>query len=556
MTNFLQDLTAPQCSAVTSTHPQILCVAGPGSGKTKTLTTRIANLVQNGADPKRICVITFTNAGARELRERLERFGVRGLGYVGTLHGFCLRLLQRWGAGVGYRPGQGIQVLDEAQAALMLGESIAHVCAKFTEQSLEAAKREFDPLKEPRSAKQQALSHYYRRMRAEGLVDFDTIVRDALRLIKTHKGVIDFAHLLVDEVQDSADIDFAIYRAMGVPNCFFVGDPDQAIYGFRGGNVRHIVHMANDCDVEVIRLERNFRCSGEICQAANFLIRHNLLRVPKDNEGGHWNGLVPEMLDSAMPGEEVARIMALVKTDLANGTPAHEIAILARSNSLAAPFLEAAKVMGLPVRARAKKDLPKEWHLARLAVELLANPCSDRAGYQWIAETKGNDAAQVAKKEKARAMRIGYADVIKAPISTTAETLPYHLARLGIGMAEIERVTMIRDSLDEPDLTGISLAMASVMEPPEEGDGIAITTMHASKGREWKHVYLVGLEKETLPGGRKELELEEERRIMFVAITRAKSKLVGSWCRMRKQTFGRMALVPMTVSQFVAEAGL
>lgn len=557
------DTTPAQQKAIETQANRVLVVAGPGSGKTTTLISRIQHLIVGGQHPMWICVITFTNAAARELRERLATLGITGIGYVGTLHGFCFRLLQHYGAAVDFPTGS-LQVLDEDQAAEMLAKSIAHLSVKASEKKIEEALREWMPGREARTPLQQALAHYNRALKHEGLVDFDTLTREALRLLRMPRREIEakvgapfitFDHLFVDEIQDSSELDFLIYEQIPATSRFLVGDPDQAIYGFRGGDVRGIIDISRSPNWETIYLEENFRCSRQICAHANNLITHNTRRAEKRTLGVHDRGRVFRLNFDA-EGEEIAAVLRDVRAHLFAGATPEQIAILGRSNGLVTAFVETAKAVGLPVRARKKTEGLQEWQRARLAVEVLANPRSKRAGYNWIKAKFGQVAADTARTAIVRHMQTDYLAELNVPLDTTPATLPDALGRFGIGMHEISRVVSIRDALTAPDLAQISLAMAANREQPEEGEGITITTMHAAKGREWAIVYLVGVEQESIPGTAKTRDLEEERRILFVGLTRAKEWLSVSNSASRRQNFGRKELAAVAPSQFLAEAGL
>lgn len=559
MTTTTKNLTPQQQRAVDSNAPRILGIAGPGAGKTHTLVQRIIRLIRDGVPPREIVVITFTNAGAKELVARLLQSAIVGLGYIGTLHGFALRCLQRYGGALGYQ--DRIAVLDEEQSAEMLADAMTTVGAKSTAKGLEEARQRFDPTQEARSPVTQALALCYRRMREASAVDFDTILRDFLALLNqpiTRHQIPAIDHLLVDEVQDSAPIDFRIYGALPASNLFFVGDPDQAIYGFRGGDVSTMIRLSGLAEWEVIKLEQNYRCSAAICKAANKLIQRNTNRVPKLTHS--WlSGPSPKRQDYAFANDEVTDVLSFVRTAIAQGLPANEIAILARSNSIVRPFVETAQALGIPVRTRKRKEMPaQDWALARAGVEILNAPKSKLAGYNWIKAKHGREMAEVERRSLARQMRSDYAQTIPGlSTSATVITLPENLARLGVSMQAIERVKEIADEIPEATLTAISFAIASQADhEAEEGQGVTITTMHAAKGREWEAVWLVGVEQEIIPGTAKSRNHEEERRVLFVGITRAKTILTITNAKMRRQSFGRKEFVPTAASQFIAEAGL
>jgi uncharacterized protein YjbI with pentapeptide repeats len=257
-------LDPQQQEAVDSRAPVTLVAASAGSGKTKVLVERIKSLVAGGElEPHEIACMTFTNTGARELATRL---GTIRLGYIGTLHGFCFRMLQRHGAAVGYRAG-GINLISEEHSDELLAEVAKALSFKGSGKALKEAR---DPLAQ--------LCHKERdhRLKRNNLVNFDGVLRDALFLLECcgHVRVeLGIKELLVDEAQDSALVDWEIYRVLQTPSRFIVGDPDQSIFAFRGAYPKGFVDASRGATL--IRLETNYRSAIAICHAANALISHN-----------------------------------------------------------------------------------------------------------------------------------------------------------------------------------------------------------------------------------------------------------------------------------------
>lgn len=559
MTTKTRTPTAVQLAAITTTHPFALALAGPGSGKTFTLASRVQHLVAAGHDPAKMVVITFTNAGAKELQHRLGELGT-ALGYLGTLHGFALRELTRHGASMGYRAT--ITVLDAEQAEELLVETGEGLGVKGGIKKLQAAReglaqRGFQGAKTPAEI---AVLAYLKKLRAASAVDFDTILHDFLKLVRADAkaSVTRWEHLMVDEYQDSGDLDVAIYEAMLVWFRFMVGDPDQAIYGFRGGRVGHIVKLAAaGSGWEVHRLEENYRCDFAVCEAANRLIAHNVNRPQKvtSPRAGCGNGRVDLLSPYASDDAEQADILNAVKAVLGFGdTPANEIAILCRYNGTVRDFTDAAIGMGLPVRQKATSKLPGDWRVARAALELLNAPTSDLAAAQWLRVRYPDQHVEfraVAARNQWPLIRIVPEDV---PALTTPGELPTALARLAISRESIDRVAGLAALIPEPTLAAISFAIARDFEStPEEGHGVTICTMHAAKGREWARVYVVACEQEICPGTSAKRDLEEERRLFYVAATRAKNVLTLSCAERRRATWGQQRHQPATPSQFLAE---
>lgn len=595
----MTNLTEQQRAVVDSTASKILVVAGPGSGKTHTMVARIGRLLERGQDPAGIVCITFTNAGAKELEKRLVGLTPIGecsasptgshvniskgylrecqfchqqvvdnpprLGYLGTLHGFALRELQRHGSSLGYQ--DRITVLDEKQAEELLLEVAKRSGYKGTLPKLETTLRDWVQGNRPKTPAEIVVAQFFRELRVNSAVTFETILVDFLQLLELeHQNAetgcrpagsagLSWEHLIVDEYQDSGSLDARIYAAMTVANRCFVGDPDQAIYGFRGASVRHIMELAREPGLELHTLELNFRCAPLICSAANRLIGHNQDRLQKLtlSPGDDISGKVLLRPANGIDDEERTRILDNVRKLLADGVPAMEMAILCRYNSTVGEFAQAAEAMGLPVRKKAEQKLPVDWGLTRAAVELLNAPYNSMvartfAKMKWGAE---KSAAMQREADLHQHPMIDHVPVsVPVLFGKGLDELLTGLSRLGISRESLDLVRERWEEMTTPTLPALSLAMAQKPEHHEMGEGVTITTIHGAKGREWGTVYVVAMEQEIMPGKR---DLEEERRIAFVAITRAKARLVLSAAVGRRQPWGNNRHAASTPSQFFAE---
>jgi DNA helicase II / ATP-dependent DNA helicase PcrA len=432
---------------------------------------------------------------------------------------------------------------------------------------------------------QTCVAAYYDDLRAAGLVDLDSLLPEFLRMLHEDPlryvgqdpeedcdGVVseireEFTHILWDEMQDSAEVDWRICHALPIANKFMVGDPDQAVYSFRGGRVDMMMNEAVAPGVEVIKLEENFRSHSEICAAANKLIEHNEGRIAKrtisvKGEGGWVESLRPSMNE----GEEIARVASKVKelleTAVLRFLPS-DIAILARTNALCRAYERTLEACHIPVAKRAETTMPKDWPLARALVELMANPSNDTLAYFALVQLYTRDgltplaARKEAHTKRRAAEHVGLSlnefakiclihdvGVLFALYKITAETC----------MLVTERITQLPAGATMLDL---ALAMnGRAEEKAEEGEGVTVCTMHAAKGREFDVVFIIGAEEEITPGGRKDANIEEERRLFYVAATRARERLYVAWSGSRVQPFGRKEIVPHRPSRFVKEMGL
>lgn len=554
--------TPEQRAAIESTAKNILAVAGPGSGKTTTLVERIHHLVNaRGYASRGIAVITFTNAAARDLQERLAEREVGPLDYAGTLHGLALRQLTRHGKGLGY--GDAITVLDEEQAAEMLADIARKLACKAKPAALWNIRRSWKLGQKPggrtkaeRTA-EMTVAEYLRELRRASAVDFDSLLDDFARLIETGAGA--WEHLFVDEYQDTGDQDARIYATIAAANRFVVGDPDQAIYGFRGGRVGHIMDLAKDPTWEVHRLEGNFRCALDICAAANALITRNPYRIPKFTESQTGQPGTVRRISYESEEAERTEVLRNVQKLIGEGTPAADIAILARSNAVVNGFVKSAELFGVPVRKKVTPKVPSDWATARAAIELVNNPQGTLVARQFLRARFGADvAARMAADASKRMLPLHKMVTISPAEAVGLEGLPEAMARLGVSRESIERVQEFARELPHgAGLVDLSFAIARDFEHATEiGDGVTITTMHSSKGREWAVVYLVAFEDEIIPGNAKSRDVAEERRIAFVGITRAKTKLAITWAGSRRTQWGTHRPQPSTPSRFIAELSI
>lgn len=594
----IESATPAQREAITTDHKRVLVLAGPGSGKTATTVARIKRLIDDGVPASEIVALTFTNAAARELEARLTPkpmgemskdiagilVGAEGvarmeagpysrLGYCGTLHGFCLRLLKENGGFMGY--GARLSIVSPESVSDLLASKAQTLGCKYPLKDLLALKAKGRPARGARlDLAQTVVASYFDDLKDAGIVDFDVLLTDALELIRNATAIVNvFSFLFVDEVQDSSDIDWAIYEALPIRNKFFVGDPDQAIYSFRGGNVRASLATATQSATHVIKLEENFRSHAEICEAANNLIARNVGRIDKKTISANGPGGRVVVLDAAMTEGEEIGIVARDISDLAesdNDPENHEcfdpkdIAILARTNAIATNFRKTLAACGIPVIEREQSALPMDWPLARAFVEFLANPDNDTLAFFLLVtlyQKKGanpkdaRDAAHAAKRSAASVGKSLNRASIGLDRRDDLRDLPQILQKEGISL---ESRALVAEKIKEvgPNATPLelALAMAGTKELVKEGtgEGVSVLTIHASKGREFDVVYLVGFEDEIIPGRRSSVDVEEERRLAYVAVTRARKVLVFSGAQSRVTPWG--AINQHSPSRFVLEA--
>lgn len=541
-------LNSQQRAAVESTAKKILVVAGPGSGKTATLTARIVHLIQSGTPASRIVAITFTNAAADEIQRRVDAsLGGAGpdgvpvqtvkLGFIGTIHSYAMNILRQHGSVINLPPR--LSVMDEVQAdeALMATAKLLHY--KGTKTALEEAVKDRleDLFRLSETTRPNNLSpaqlvayEYFVQMLHDGCLSFDAIVGFAKPVLEACAGNMAVEELLVDEYQDCSNLTDWICKALPGRK-FFVGDPDQAIYGFAGGNVQNIVGLANDKEWATFILEDNYRSVRPICEAATRLIERNMNRVRKVVRP------VPRPPDKvwpvkffhfSTPASEVAFIVAELRVALHTGKTC---AVLARSNYVANATAIALEAAGIPLRKKERLVKPADWMLARRFVALAANPDNDTLAHRFLADTKGQKFADKVRLEAAEAGRTINGHLMKLPDNLDLSTLPQIFQSIGISADSAKLVEKARETLRPEDgAAELCIALGNPeLHYKEVGDGraVVVTTMHSAKGREWDWVFIVGADEQVIPGTTTEgPKVQEERRLMFVAATRPRERLV------------------------------
>jgi DNA helicase-2/ATP-dependent DNA helicase PcrA len=629
------ELNEPQTEAVLHVDGPLLVFAGAGSGKTRVITYRIANLVAtHHVPPYKILAVTFTNKAAGEMRERLRHLlgedVARDL-WVGTFHATCARLLRRHHAAVGL--GRDFVIYDDADQRSVVNRIV---------KDLQIDDKRYPPrmlLSQIHKNKQEALgpgemtvanyledvavkvySAYEAHLRASNACDFDDLLLHILRLVESPEPELgdelqfpppeidvmaeagaalrkQFKYVLVDEFQDTNAVQYRLVRAMvrAHGNLAVVGDDDQSIYSWRGADVRNIRGFSSDFpDAKVVRLEQNYRSTQRIVRAALGVIAPSAQRVPKDLWTANEDGELIQVRACNDERDEAAQVVSTVRAWEDDGLSRKQIAVLYRTHAQSRVLEEALRsarigyriVGGLRFFDRAEiKDL-----LSYL--RLTVNPKSDvdllrviNVPARGIGDTtvdRVQAAAQTRKVTMVDAVRMVAAGTLEASVAAAArkklqsfvsiiddltsratmapaELAAYALERSGYaamldaeGTAEAttrlqnleELVGSIRDYEERAKAEGETASLAGFLEKtalittadqqaPEES--VTMMTVHGAKGLEYRGVMIVGLEDELFPNkgfksGDEDAtteadDLEEERRLAYVAITRAREKL-------------------------------
>ncbi|MBT8226193.1 MAG: UvrD-helicase domain-containing protein [Dactylosporangium sp.] len=543
-TGLLDRLDALQRVAASAPGGPLLIVAGPGTGKTRTLTHRIAYLcAELGVYPEECLAITFTRRAAEELRERLDGLlgPVADDVTVTTFHALGLRLLRENATAAGL--GEDFRIAEEAEQVA----AIAAACGLPERTSPGQARRRLAELDE------SLRPAYVKALRANGLVDLDELVTLPVELLRTSPDLTDryrrrWTWVFVDEYQDVDATQYELLRLLCPPgdNLCAIGDPDQSIYSFRGANVGFFLHFARDfetreVDARVVRLSRNYRSAAPIVAAAIQAIAPTTL-VP-------GRRLDPARLDPDAPliGHYPAGSVAdeadfVVRTidELVGGlthrshdsgrvdsrsTPERavsfsDVAVLYRTDSQAAPIVDALARAGIPVQKRSHDRLLDRPGVAAIARELRF--AADSQGEPLAARVRAAGRAVTARCTQPTLDQVGEG-LLPADVHIAVDLLTPIAARHG---NDLERF-----------LTDLATgAEVDALDP--RADRVALLTLHAAKGLEFPIVFLVGCEDGLLPlrlPGRVPTEeaIAEERRLFFVGVTRAQDRLFISHVRRR-----------------------
>ncbi len=621
-------LNPAQREAVEHPGGPLLVLAGAGSGKTRVLTARIAHLITKlGVAPQRIFAVTFTNKAAGEMRARIAQLlgaDPRGL-WIGTFHSLSARLLRREAPLLGFGPNFTIYDADDSEALVKrLLESRQLSTKAYPPRTVHAvissAKNRMLPPEELGAQADTPLVRVAADIYADvgpalkqaNAMDFDDLLLHPLALFRDHPERLAywqdrFQHVLVDEFQDTNAAQYLLVKHLAKRhgNLCVVGDDDQAIYGWRGADVRHMLAFQNDFPgTKLVRLEQNYRSTQIILDAANGVIAANTTRLGKTLFTEKKGGAPVTLLAAADERDEAEWLASEYARRAADGDVAYEgMAILYRTNAQSRPLEEAFRFRGIPYRLigaisfyerREVKDL-----LAYL--RLIANPADDEAflrvvnvprrgigdaslavlvgaATRWrkpLLEAARRASAVSELRPNVREGLLGVASLLdrlreavgQADPATALETVlattgyEQYLAEEGAeGMERIENVRELvagaaawAEVQDPETIEGIGspveryLTQAALLTPADEDKdvpGVTLLTAHMAKGLEWPIVALAGLEDGLFPLGRAADEpggVEEERRLCYVGLTRARERLYLSWARTRYRN-GRLEL--------------
>ena len=585
-------LNDKQKEAVMHVDGPCLVLAGAGSGKTRVLTERIVNLINNGVSPYNILAITFTNKAAREMRERVYNSIEEEANkiFIGTFHSLGLKIVRENASVIGYSNNVTILDRDDVNTLIKrfmkeLNLDTEHYPVKSILNKISFAKNEgLSPEEFDKFAKApldmaacKVYKMYESALKRSNSVDFDDLLILPLRIFKKDKSVLEkyqehFKYILVDEYQDTNMVQYDMCKLLASKyrNLFVVGDMDESIYSFRFANYMNVINFEKDNkDAKVIVLDENYRSTNNILNAANDVIKNNKERKEKNLWSSKGDGDKIKYIRCDNEQEEASTVVRLTKELLDKGEKPSEIAVLYRTNGQSRVFEEAFLKENIPFKIvgsyffynrKEIKDLISYMHLIYnnnddASLERVINVPRRGIGSKTIERLRSeasisdksmfevvNSGKELGFKnliidltnESKNTDLVGLVDVILDKTGIRKELEEKNDLESEIRLENLNEFKSIALAFQEKGIFSLEEFLENISlvsdknEYKEVDDGINLMTLHSAKGLEFNDVFLVGMEEGIFPHNRSfesESELEEERRLCYVGITRAKEHL-------------------------------
>ncbi len=626
---FASELTASQQKAVFHRDGPLLVIAGPGSGKTRVITCRIAALVSSGVPAYNICAITFTNKAADEMRQRAFRFAASAGAHISTFHSLCVRILRKFSEAAGITPN--FSIYDDSDQSKCIKQAIVDCNLNTTDfspaRTLDAISTLKNKLIDADAFEKEAddffsktlskiYSRYQQILKGLNAVDFDDLLMKAAFLLENNAAVREelghrYKYLLIDEYQDTNHAQYRIAKALASShkNICATGDPDQSIYRWRGADIRNILDFERDWpNAVVVRLEENFRSVPCILEVADRLIANNQSRKEKRLIATKppAGKVVIEPYEDEV--EEAIGVAENIRRLVDDGVSLSNIAIFYRVNAQSRAIEEAFIRSKIPYQIVRGVEFynRKEVRDVLAYLKVIVNP-ADRISLLRIINTpaRGIGKTTIDKVQNfASRCNVGLYEAIKTvsqissiPQPTAAKLTAFLNMIEGFKKSDsgsvaemVERVftdsglekSLIAEGAEGKDAAANIeelISAAAVYDKQTEApslvdylqqialfsdadaynasvERVALMTLHSAKGLEFDTVFIVGVEEGLLPHERSadnENETEEERRLFFVGITRAKVNLFIAFAKYRQIRGQTLRTIP---SQFLFELGL
>ena len=599
---FLNDLNEAQKKAATHIDGALLILAGAGSGKTKTITTRLAYLLSLGIDPANTLTLTFTNKAAKEMRERALKMIDTNLPHpplLLTFHKFGLIFLKLYIHLLNRK--NDFVIIDSDDQRKILKQISTDLPPNFMAKEISKYKNSFLTPEEVFSLANENIykqlasiyEKYQNYLLENNLVDFDDLLLLSYKILDENLDLAKeiskkYQYIMVDEYQDTNEIQLLLLKKLCLThnNICVVGDDDQSIYGFRGANHKNILEFEKDFNAKVIKLELNYRSTNQILKAANNLIRFNKNRYNKTLISALGDGKEVRLLNSFNEVAEAETIAKEIKKLIQNGVNPNEIAILYRINALSRSIEDGLRSEGIAYKLVGGMRFYEREEIKDLIsyLRLIANKDDDYSFKRIINKPRRGIGKTTINKLEEKKEGLSFMEFIKKDdlsfLSKKAANTLKEFVKIIEELSKIsldklpeaieEKIELSSSYKDEDKARNIEEFYGMLREKKDlnvreflnelsletDQDKIAdslinVMTIHASKGLEFEYLYVIGLEEGFFPLG--DADIEEERRLAYVAITRAKKELTLSFVKSR-YIHGKRSNVEK--SRFLSEAGL
>ena len=597
---FLNTLNEQQKKAATHIDGALLILAGAGSGKTKTITTRLAYLLSLGIDPANTLTLTFTNKAAKEMRERalkLIEFDIPSPPLLVTFHKFGLMFLKLYIHML--NRNNNFVIIDAEDQKKILKNISPDLPPAFMSKEISRYKNSFlSPdevyaLANENIYKQMAFIYekYQNYLLENNLVDFDDLILLTFEILDKNKDLAKeisnkYKYIMVDEYQDTNNIQLLLLKKLCLThnNICVVGDDDQSIYGFRGANHNNILEFEKEFNAKVITLEINYRSTNQILKAANNLIQFNKKRYNKKLISAIGDGKEVEVIENYNEMAEAELIAKRIKNLIDKGVNPKEIAILYRINALSRSIESGLRQYKIPYKLVGGMKFYEREEIKDLIsyLRLAVNEDDDYSFKRIINKPRRSiGKTSIEKLEKAkttsfmRFLKENEIDFLPKKAINSIKEFVILIERIKNASLEeipeiLEEIEFSKSYKDDDKKRNIEEFYGLLRDKKElslkeflnelslenDQDYIAdslinVMTIHASKGLEFEHLFVIGMEEGFFPLS--DANIEEERRLAYVAITRAKKELTLSFAKSR---FIRGKRSHLEKSRFLSEAGL
>ncbi len=587
--DLLSNLNESQKEAVTTTDGPVLVLAGAGSGKTRTLTRRVVYLLlQKKVSPERLLVVTFTNKAANEMKERVEKLlktdsdseiaAKHSLPWLGTFHSICVRILRREIGRIGFQPSFAIYDEDDQEKAIKIILSELDLDKKSYASGLvlsliSSAKNELvGPSEYAKYANNSFLetvaeiySRYQKLLKASNALDFDDLLMLPVRIFTEFPEVLEkyqrlWKYILIDEYQDTNTAQYTLVKMLagGHRNLFVVGDDLQSIYSWRGANFRNILNFQKDWpEATVIKLEQNYRSTQMILDAAHHVIVKNTERTDKKLVATKDGGVPVTVYEALNEQDEAGFILTEIRSLIRAGVVRNlnEAVVLYRTNAQSRAIEEECLNSFTPyriiggIRFYERKEVKDVIAYLRVLInpddrvsrDRIINVPSRGIGaktlsladdpIERIENPKLKAFFELIQKLQTEARNLAPADVIDLVIEKSGykESLDLKSEEGEERLENIEELKTVAKNFDKLEEFLGEVALLTDMDRADTSrEALTLMTMHAAKGLEFEAVFITGMEEGIFPHARTLTEwdqLEEERRLCYVGMTRAKERL-------------------------------